>query len=327
MRLRAKLSSVTKNRVMSLRRVGAHDRLDVVGRAVARLAALHVDDGAEAALERTAAAGVEARIMPGDPRHDLARQDRIDRRRHLRQVVEIIVDRLGIARRDVAQHVGHAAFGLAGEQMNAEIARFLQIGRQRRQHGDAAADVKAAHDHWQPERRGIAVRGRARADIGSTERRSSRPCRRRQRGCAWPRAATSTIVLHSSQASISMFDVGTENAVPRALFGQSIDASQAVRRQRRAQPLNDVAVMVVMRRLDQRDSECSLRQDITQNVVLLRLRICRPAGSAAIRWRLPAFRAPQPVHRECSGFYRQTFRQVDRPRPRRNGVATPRRDS
>src|SRR4029077_126913 len=43
-----------------LRGVGAHDRLDVVGGAIARLAPLDVDDGAEAALERAAAAGVEA---------------------------------------------------------------------------------------------------------------------------------------------------------------------------------------------------------------------------------------------------------------------------
>src|SRR3984885_2707996 len=39
--------------------VGAYDRLDVVGRAVARLAPLDVDDGAEAALERATASGVK----------------------------------------------------------------------------------------------------------------------------------------------------------------------------------------------------------------------------------------------------------------------------
>ncbi len=48
--------------VDALREVLAHQRLDIVGRAAARLAALHVDDGAERALERAAAAGIEARI-------------------------------------------------------------------------------------------------------------------------------------------------------------------------------------------------------------------------------------------------------------------------
>ncbi len=45
--------------------VVAHDLLDVVGRPVARLATLHVDDGAERALERAAAAGIEAGIGAG----------------------------------------------------------------------------------------------------------------------------------------------------------------------------------------------------------------------------------------------------------------------
>ena len=46
--------------VDALRPVEPHQMLDVVRRAVARLAALHVDDGAERALIGAAAAGVEA---------------------------------------------------------------------------------------------------------------------------------------------------------------------------------------------------------------------------------------------------------------------------
>ena len=49
--------------------VGAHDRFQVVGAAEARHAALHVDDGAEGALERAAAAEVEARIGAMGPLH------------------------------------------------------------------------------------------------------------------------------------------------------------------------------------------------------------------------------------------------------------------
>ena len=79
--------------------VGAHDRLDVVGGAVARLAPLDVDDGAEAALERAAAPGVEAGVMAGHAGDDLARQDRNRGGRHIGHVVEIIVDRLRRRRR------------------------------------------------------------------------------------------------------------------------------------------------------------------------------------------------------------------------------------
>ena len=86
-----------------LRGVGAHDRLDIVGGAIARLAPLDVDDGAEAALERAAASGVEAGVVPGDFGHDGARQHWNRRRSHVRHVVQVIVDRLRLAQIDVLQ--------------------------------------------------------------------------------------------------------------------------------------------------------------------------------------------------------------------------------
>ena len=163
----------------ALRRIGAHDRLDVVGGAVTRFAALDIDDGAEAALERAAPAGVEAGICVGTSVTSVAREDRRHRARRFGHVVDIVVDRLGRAGCDLAQHIAHAAFGLAGEQMNAEIQRFLHIGRHFRQHREAAADMKAAHDDRHAQRRGIAGRDRARAETGWTGPRQDRPCRRR----------------------------------------------------------------------------------------------------------------------------------------------------
>ena len=112
----------------ALRRIVAHDLLDVVGGAITRLAALHVDDGAEAALERAAAAGIKAGVMAGDAGDRPARQDRQRGGGHLRHVGEIVVERLGAAGRDVAQQAEHAAFALAGEQDDAELAGFLRSG-------------------------------------------------------------------------------------------------------------------------------------------------------------------------------------------------------
>ncbi len=57
------------------------DVLDVVGRAAARFATLHVDDGAERALVGTAAAGIEGRVIAGGALDMLAQQER--RRRTL----------------------------------------------------------------------------------------------------------------------------------------------------------------------------------------------------------------------------------------------------
>ena len=243
----------------ALRGVGAHDGLDVVGRAVARFAALHVDDGAKAALERTAAAGVKAGIMSGDARHHLARQNRINGGGHFRHVGQIIVDRLGFAVGDVAQNVGHAALGLAGEQMDAEIERFLQIGRQRRQHGDAAGNMKAAHDHGQAqcaefsaeiERARILVRLHAdqpdHAAAGSAD------------ALRYGRHIDDGVAL---VAGLDLdIDVGAEHAVVGAFSHQPVDAGERVRRQGRAHPLDDIAVPVVMRRLDQLDPKRALGQ-------------------------------------------------------------------
>ena len=60
----------------ALVQVVLQDLLDVVGGAVARLAALDVDDGAEAALEGTAAAGVEAGAGAQVPANVVVGQDR-----------------------------------------------------------------------------------------------------------------------------------------------------------------------------------------------------------------------------------------------------------
>ena len=124
--------------------VGAYDRLDVVGGSIAGLPPLDVDDGAEAALERAAAPGVEARVMSGHPRDDGTRQHRNRGRRHIRHVVQVIVSRLGLAGVDIAQEPLEAALALAGIEDHAQCLRFLQVRRQFGQHGHASGDMEAA---------------------------------------------------------------------------------------------------------------------------------------------------------------------------------------
>ena len=51
------------------------------------------------------------------------------------------------------------------------------------------------------------------------------------------------------------FDIGAEHAAVRAIGRQAIDRGQRIRRDRRAIPLNDIALVVVMRRLDQNQTE------------------------------------------------------------------------
>src|SRR5215813_14273977 len=49
--------------------------------------------------------------------------------------------------------------------------------------------------------------------------------------------------------------VGAEHAPPTGVFGETVEASKRVRRYRRLDPLNRIAVAVVMRRLDQHHVE------------------------------------------------------------------------
>src|SRR5262249_51408739 len=60
----------------ALREIVAHDALHVVCVTAPRLAALHVDDGAETAHERATAPGIEAGAQPGGAAHDVERQKR-----------------------------------------------------------------------------------------------------------------------------------------------------------------------------------------------------------------------------------------------------------
>src|SRR5664279_5332868 len=53
-------------------------------------------------------------------------------------------------------------------------------------------------------------------------------------------------------------DVGTQRAFAGALRDEAVDAREAVGRNRGAAPLDDVAVVVIVRRLDQHDQKLSL---------------------------------------------------------------------
>ena len=124
----------------------ADDRFEVVGAAEAALAALHVDDGAERALERAAAAEIEARLaalVAGERRR---RQMRRRRALDARQVVHVVVERLQPAVPGVEQHLVEPAFlGLAGIDRDAHVHGRLDLGRHDRQHRQAAGGMEAAH--------------------------------------------------------------------------------------------------------------------------------------------------------------------------------------
>ena len=106
--------------VDALGEIGADDRLDVVGRAIARLAALHVDDRAERTLERAAAPGVETGHEPGGALDGRRRQHRHRRAFDARQIVHEIVERLAARRAQASGALVEPPLGFAREQRDAE---------------------------------------------------------------------------------------------------------------------------------------------------------------------------------------------------------------
>ena len=112
--------------------------------AIARLAALHVDDGAERALERAAAAGVERRQHAVIALDETARQIGDGLLLHIRQVVHVIVDRLRRAGMNVPKEGLEMLLRFAREEDDPEVDRLFEFRRQLLQHRHAAADMEAA---------------------------------------------------------------------------------------------------------------------------------------------------------------------------------------
>ena len=233
----------------------AQDALDVVGAAAAGFAALHVDDGAERALERTAASGVEGRHIADGLAHRVARQERRHRVFQRGQIVDVIIDRLEQACGGIAQHLVHAAFRFAGKQRDAHVERLLQVSHDVRKHRQHAGDMKAADDHGN-------------AGIAQRLRYMERP--RILVGLHADQADEAEIVVgaHVGDDAVDAharvgfvdgddvdIDVGAENLALSAVVEKGVDAGQRIRRHRRAVPADDIAVIVVMRRLYEHDAK------------------------------------------------------------------------
>jgi hypothetical protein len=235
----------------ALGEIGAYNVLDIVGVAITRLAALDVDDRAERALERAAAPGVEAGAGAGRARQPIARQERRDRAFQVRQVVHIIVERPQRATIGVAQHlIEPSVLRLAGENGYAQILGLADVGRQLRQHGEAAGDVKATD-----------------ADLDARRAQRARDIHRPRKlvrldADQADQAATAVVAyLPNDLARIdprvgfiigarSELDIFTQNLAGGRVGGKPVERRQRVGRHDRTEPLDDVPVVVVMRRLD-----------------------------------------------------------------------------
>ena len=175
------------------------------------------------------------------------------------QVLQIVVDRLQRSVGRVLQKEIHPALEFAGEHAHPHVEGLLEIGLQLREHGEAAGDMEAADDH------GHALRAEWAGDIegaGILVRLHAHD----------PNQAEPVMALKLRQqlpdfdARVDLVDhrdvdggVGSEHAALPRIPTQAVKHGERVRRHEGAHPLNDVAVVVVMRRLDQHELKASLR--------------------------------------------------------------------
>ena len=140
--------------------------------------------------------------------------------------------------------------GLAGEERDAERLRLADVVRHLRQHGDAAGDVKAADADRQPggeERPRQIDRARklVRLHADQADQRLAAGLADHADDPVGPDAPVGLVIGVEAD-----FDVRPEHLAAARVLGEAVQAGERVGRDRRAEPLDRIAVVVVMRRLD-----------------------------------------------------------------------------
>ena len=171
-----------------------------------------------------------------------------------RQVVHPVIERLQRAVPGVAQHFIEPAFlGLAGEERDAERLRLAQLGWHFGQHREAAGDMKAAQADRQPgrEERPRQIDGTGelvRLDADQPDQHAPTGAANPPDNAVRPNPAIGLVIGVDAD-----LDLGTQHPPAADILGQTVQASQRVGGDRRPEPLDWIAVIVVMRRLDQHE--------------------------------------------------------------------------
>src|SRR5208282_2672970 len=237
----------------ALRRVRPNQPLDIVGAAMARLAPLYVDDRAEAATEGASPARVEASERTGVSLYVPCGKERQRLALHCGQVGHEVVKRLESVLERGGQQVVEAIFGLAREQGDPARHRVLHLGRHFGQHRDASADMEAADRRL--DSRGAQLRRNidgTRELVGLHADHQHETAIRIARETADYRPHRNLAVGLVVRFDLDI-DLGAEYMTIARVQRQTIDTRQRIRRYETAPPLDNVAVVVVVRRLDQLD--------------------------------------------------------------------------
>ena len=125
--------------------VAANGRGNAIRGAETHLAALNIDDGAESALKRAAAAAIEGAEIGSGELAEIFPANGGDRLGvEVGLVVQEIVERLQAAVNGIVQQVAPGFFDLPFDDGDACVQELLYIGRNVREKGEVAADMEAA---------------------------------------------------------------------------------------------------------------------------------------------------------------------------------------
>ena len=170
-----------------------------------------------------------------------------------RQILQVVVDRLQRPVRGILQDQVHPAFQLAGEHADAQVERLLQVGLHFGQHRETAGHMKSA-DHHRHARR--------------TERAGDIECARilirlhtddphQAESVVTPKQGKQLVDFDPGMDLVDHGDVdgrvGPQHGAQPRIPPQAVEHGERVRRNECAHPLDDISVVVVMRRLDQNE--------------------------------------------------------------------------
>ena len=174
------------------------------------------------------------------------------------KIVHVVIERRELSVPRIAQHVIEpAVFGLAREEGNAQILRVAHVARHLRQHGDAAGNVEAADADRQSRgkerpRKIDGARKLVRLHADEADERPAAFLADHVDDPVRPNAPIGLVVGVETDV-----DFGSEHLALARILREAIQAGQRVGRYCRAHPLDRIAVVIVMRRLDHHEMEGS----------------------------------------------------------------------
>ena len=175
-----------------------------------------------------------------------------------RQVLHEVVERLQSPLRGVLKDDFEPLLGFAGKNGNAEIAREIEVDRLAVEHRQAAGDVESAERHRnarRAERTRDIERARILVRLHADQRQQPEIVV----------AAEAADQLRDVDAGIGLvdqvdvdLDIGAEHLPLGAVEREAIDRGERIGRDQRPPPADDIAVIVVMGRLDQDELKAAI---------------------------------------------------------------------